>query len=130
MSVLPPDWPIKNIKEAQAEEDSQPSPPDKVVLSAQLAVNPAPGEEGFFRVYLKGSALLKVRVEASKIIPDEGLCGFFLYGEFHPEKQIRYCKLFAITMAVSGHDLTNDLTRRKIPVLLKLSYSYTGWHVS
>jgi len=33
--------------------------------------------------------VLKVKVEVSKIIPDEALCGYFLYGEFQPEKQIR-----------------------------------------
>jgi len=89
MSILPADWPIGDIKDIHAAEDSQPSHPDKIVLGAQLAVNPAPGEEGFYRLYLKGSAVLKVKVEVSKIIPDEALCGYFLYGEFQPEKQIR-----------------------------------------
>jgi len=90
MSVLPPDWHVANIKDVHAVEDSQTSHLDKVVLSAQLAVNPAPGEEGFYRLYLKGAATLKVKVEVSKVIPDEAFCGYFLYGEFQPEKQIRY----------------------------------------
>jgi len=89
MALLPPDWPVANIKDVHTTEDGQASYPDRVVLAAQLAVNPAPGEEGFFRLYLKGAAVLKVKIEVSKIIPDEALCGYFLYGEFHPEKQIR-----------------------------------------
>jgi len=34
--------------------------------------------------------VVQVRVEASRIIPDEALCGYFLHGEFQAEKQIRY----------------------------------------
>jgi len=62
MAALPADWKIGDIKDVHQVEDSHPSPPDRVVLTAQLAVNPSPGEEGFFRFYLKGSAVLKVRV--------------------------------------------------------------------
>jgi hypothetical protein len=57
-----------------------------------LAIRPADGQEGHFRLVLAGAHHLKVKVPITEILPIKELAGFELQGQFLPGYQIQLAR--------------------------------------
>ncbi len=97
MSYLPEEWVVSNLKDLYSYDDLATPVEGKLWLTAQLAVNPSPGEEGYYRLVVLGTTQLEVKVEANTVIPDEALCGFWLYGQFEASKIVRFANNTCVT---------------------------------
>ena len=105
MSYLPEQWEVANLKDLYAYDDLATPVDGKLWLAAQLAVNPSPGEEGYYRLVVLGTTQLEVKAEASTIIPSEKLEGYWLYGQFEPSKIVHFANNCCVTAWIDVREL-------------------------